>query len=226
MDAIFKINSLIRMGTINKKERFETILEPLQAIIQLALLAFCPINTKLSISNNILYIQTPGWSQTIFRTYNSDQRDDLFYLFSVIRRYNKFYSSICSKGDKYANLYNNLIEFSKIGLDNLIQTYSNTNQTSLLHTLRMYKVLLVNPFAFKDVAEEDNNENKIQEEIDDVFIKIIELYSDNHLELLNNIFNILQNDKENIQLYITTINTVMQPINNQLSKWIHDNIVF
>jgi hypothetical protein len=40
-----------------KKERFETILEPLQAIIQLSLLSILPIGTKIAIHENILYLQ-------------------------------------------------------------------------------------------------------------------------------------------------------------------------
>ena len=43
----------------SKKERFGIILEPLQAILQLAFLSFAPIETKLTIYNNILYIQGP-----------------------------------------------------------------------------------------------------------------------------------------------------------------------
>ena len=155
-----------------RKERFETILEPLQAITQLALLSFCQKGSKLSITNNILFIQTPNWSQGILRSYNQDQRDDLFFLFSVIRRFNKFYSSQYgisntleasqhngkSKGSKKFNnianeLFTLLIELSKSGIDNLIQTYSESDQTTLLHTLRMYRTMLEKPDAF---AEDTN----------------------------------------------------------------------
>ena len=34
-----------------KKERFDIILEPLQAVTQLALISFCPKGSKLTISN-------------------------------------------------------------------------------------------------------------------------------------------------------------------------------
>ena len=36
-------------GGNKRKERFDIILDPLQAVIQLACLRFCPIGTKLSI---------------------------------------------------------------------------------------------------------------------------------------------------------------------------------
>ena len=90
MDVISRL--YVSLCRDKRKERFETILEPLQAITQLALLAFCPKGSKLSIANNVLFIQTPNWSQGFLRSYNQDQRDDLFFLFSVIRRFNKFYS--------------------------------------------------------------------------------------------------------------------------------------
>ena len=79
------------VGKEKKKERFETILEPLQAITQLAILSFCPKGSKLSIANNLLYVQHPSWTQGLLRSYYQDARDDLYFLFNVIRRFNKFY---------------------------------------------------------------------------------------------------------------------------------------
>ena len=75
LQAGFLYNTVLN----KKKERFDIILEPLQAFIQLALLSFTPIETKLNIYNNILYIQIPGWKQTIMRTYYNDSKNDLFF---------------------------------------------------------------------------------------------------------------------------------------------------
>jgi hypothetical protein len=247
-----------------RKERFETILEPLQAITQLALLSFCPRGSKLSIVNNVLFIQTPTWSQGFLRSYNQDQRDDLFFLFSVIRRFNKFYSSpLLSKGDSYSKdngkshgkrdshgksendvhkvnslktsihnktqnssheLFRTLIELSKSGIDNLIQTYSESDQTTLLHTLRMYRTMLDNPDAFGDDREKSMTTEK--DNIDSIFVKITSLYTPVYIELLNNIFKLAQANPEQYNIYINGINTLMTPINCQLNKWISDNIVF
>ena len=81
--------------TKKKKERFETILEPLQALLQIAYLSFTPIGTKLTIHNNILYIQPPNYSQSIVRWYNNDTQEDLFYLFNIFYRFKKFYYFLC-----------------------------------------------------------------------------------------------------------------------------------
>ena len=42
------------------KERSDMILEPLQVLVQLGILSFCPVGTKLSISENILQLQEPS----------------------------------------------------------------------------------------------------------------------------------------------------------------------
>ena len=77
--------------TKRKRERFETILEPLQAILQIGYLSFAPIGTKLTIQNNILKIQIPNYSQSVVRWYNNDTQEDLFYLFNIFNRFKKFY---------------------------------------------------------------------------------------------------------------------------------------
>ena len=75
------------IGTKSIKEETDMILEPLQVMVQLALLAYCPIGTKVSVSNNILQIQRPTLFQGVWRWYNQDGKDDLYYLFHAIRRY-------------------------------------------------------------------------------------------------------------------------------------------
>ena len=134
-------NTLIR----SKKERFEIILEPLQAIIQLAILSFYPIGTKLTIYNNLLFVQPAYWGQSFVRTYYNDSKDDLFYLFNVIVRFNKFYYHIADLEGEERKLFDLLINLAKNGLDNLLQTYTQIQRHALLHTLQMYKNMLDNP---------------------------------------------------------------------------------
>ena len=146
MDKIVTLYNFFK--TEKKKERFDIILEPLQALTQLSALAFCPIGSKLTISNNLLYIQIPGWGQGLLRTFNNDKRDDLFYLFNVIIRFNTFYGYLktaSDSSDEDAKLFKLVIKLAKQGIDNLLLTYSTIDQPSLLHTLHMYRTLLDNP---------------------------------------------------------------------------------
>jgi hypothetical protein len=265
-----------------KKERFDIILEPLQAITQLALLAFCPYGSKLTISNNLLFIQSANWGQGVIRSFNNDKRDDLFYLFNSIIRFNKFYSFLkandnSNKSDKL--LYELLIRLSKKGIDNILQTYANVDEPSLLHTLQMYKTLLDNPNLImdndskgqrneqqpndinrndlqkkdpkneqrndsnKNEQRNDSNKNDIhkndlqrneqpsssditKKSIDDVFIKIREIYSVYDRNMIYNILTLIEKRPEYYENYILGLNNVMEPINVQIKKWINDNIVY
>ena len=49
------------------KEKVDMILEPFQSMVQIALLSKSPIDTKLTIQENILYLQIPGFAQPISR---------------------------------------------------------------------------------------------------------------------------------------------------------------
>lgn len=157
MEYVFKYISLFIKS--DKKERFDMILEPLQSIIQLALMSHCPIGSKLSIVNNILQIQIPTWTQGMTRSINQDRKDDLFFLFSVINRFNKFYSFMKKNGGELAELYDILNELCKKGIDRIIQTYSRgDSNVHLLHTLKMYRTMLENPDFFIGSDEKENKD--------------------------------------------------------------------
>jgi hypothetical protein len=173
--------------TKKKKERFETILEPLQALLQIAYLSFTPIGTKLTIHNNILYIQPPNYSQSIVRWYNNDTQEDLFYLFNIFYRFKKFYYFLCG-GDggndvtgvalkdceylassKIVNkkLYELLIELAKNGIGNLIRTYGQTEKIHILHTLQMYKNILETD---TDLTKQSQRPDVYNHELDNLIV--------------------------------------------------------
>ena len=149
----------ILYNTLNiskKKERFAIILEPLQALLQLALLSFTPIDTKLNIYNNILYIQTPNWNQSILRSYYNDSKNDLFFLFNIFLRFNKFYQHLKNISDEETNLFTLIKKLCNKGIDNLLQTYKQTDNPALLHTLNIYKNML-------NTADKNNNVERNRE---------------------------------------------------------------
>jgi hypothetical protein len=154
------------------------ILEPLQSMIQLALLSVKPIGTKLAIQENILYIQEPSIIQPINRWYNSDKKDDLYFLFQVIKRFIKWYNpenKIIS-----IELYNLICSMSLIGLDNLVKTYNNTDNNSIIQVLHLYKNLLEVPNS-KELDKHSNDKVNI----DEVFENIIILYKPNKSHTTN-----------------------------------------
>ena len=288
-----------------KKERFETILEPLQSLIQIALLSYYPIGTKLTIQNNILYIQAPSYGQSVTRWYNNDTQEDLFYLFNIFCRFKKFYIDVKTE---HAQLFTLLIELAKNGISNLIRTYNQTDKTHVLHTLQMYKNMLdgtihnsnhsnhsnhsiaatiqlpplnnnnnhnknhnkINNESEKKnkinrggiqrspippiLSQTDNNDNDNDNEkekekekekemtsfsstvhsssssseidMDDIFIKISDLYNDEMFKIIYNIFIAMKSDETNYNDYANGLNAILRPINIKIKKWIDENIVF
>jgi hypothetical protein len=306
-----------------KKERFETILEPLQALIQIALLAYYPTGSKLTIQNNILHIQPPSYSQSVTRWYNNDTQEDLFYLFNIFCRFKKFYTDIKVEHTK---LFELLIHLAKNGINNLIRTYNQTDKTHVLHTLQMYKNMLdgtnntfthhvasnhvnvmptltpipesnhfISPSSsnaqqnndhsphdknknknnnknyFHDkknkmtIIENDNstsasylssisleseNEKQVNKkeiisnaaalnpsvppssashseiDMDTIFIKISDLYTDEIFRIIYNAFIEIGRDDTSYLDYANGLNMILNPINIRIKKWIDDNIVF
>ena len=227
MDSILQVYNLFKRD--KKKERFDIILEPLQAITQLALLSFCPKGSKLTIANNLLSIQPPYWGQGLWRSYNQDGKEDLYFLFNAIIRFNKFYSYLQEESEEYSSLFFLLVQLSKAGIDKLLQTYSNTEQPALLHTLQLYRNLLDKPALFSgDDPEIPHTADKLGKanNINDIFISIRDLYNSHELILLHQTLKLLEKNPDKYDIYIKGINTLLSPVHEQIQKWIVDNIVY
>ena len=245
MDTLFGLYGMVVKDKGKSKERFDIILEPMQAMSQIALISFCPKGSKLSISNNLLFVQTPTWIQGLTRSYNNDRRDDLFFLFNAIIRFNKFYSYMKTKSGEENKLYELILRLRKRGIDNLLQTYASSEQPSLLHTLQMYRTMLDKPEIFINdeaqmvqaqtqmpqaqtqmIEENTDTTNNSNKDIDDVFIKIRQLYSKHEFSIIYNNLLLLEKRPEQFDAYIQGINASMTPINTLIKKWINDNIVY
>ena len=197
------------------KEKVDMILEPLQVLTQLAVLSYLPVGTKISISNNILYLQQPTYFQGVLRWYQKDNKDDLYYLFHAIRRYYKWYKH---KDDE---VFTKILSLAIKGIEKLIETYNKIGITTITHTLNLYKNILEQD---SDELFKDENQNSIS--VDDVFQTITELYDRKLLVILYSIFEIMEkeeNDK-NIQLYVQGLNKILEPTQNNIRKWILDNL--
>jgi hypothetical protein len=201
---------------VNIKERSDMILEPLQVMIQLALLSNCPIGTKLSISENLLHIQQPSWNQGIWRWYMKDNKDDLYYLFQAIRRFYMWYKP------ENCVIYSKILETAIKGISKLQETYDKTDKISIKHTLAMYTNILRldTPNLFND----NSNEQSIN--IDKVFQNITTLYNQKILTIIFNIFKILEDEtnEDNKRDLMEGLLLIMNPTTNKIKAWIRENL--
>lgn len=211
-----------------RKERFDVILEPLQAITQLAYLKACPVGTKLTIENNLLFIQIPHWHQGLTRSWNKDKREDILLLFNAVQRYNKIYVNECSKSTNpiYKKLIELLTRMAIEGIDNLISTYSRIENTSIVQTLVMYRTILCYPDRFTGIEDMNDRNEKIDKKMEDVFAQIKSNWNDNELAILYNTLYLIDTDKGNAETYINGMNEILAPLYGRIRKWISDNIVY
>ena len=204
------------------------ILEPLQAMIQLALLSICPIGTKLRIQENILYLQTPTFTQPISRWYNSDKKDDLYFLYSVVKRYIKWYNpAVNKKSPLSADLYQLITKMAKEGFDNLFKTYSSSDSNTVIHVIQMYKNLLEynNDKILVDEYIVDVEKNKVN--IDEVFERIIDIYDPHILQITQHTLLMMQeeNDPSNQGHHLDGLNQMFMKYNKAIKEWIKVNLI-
>lgn len=199
----------------NSKEQCDMILEPLQVMITLAQLGFCPIGTKINITQNTLYLHKPAFYQGIIRWWDGDSKDDLYYLFHAIRRYYKWYKN------ENNEIYNYILELAKVGLGNLIKTYQKADKKSILHTLSLYSNILD-----LDTPDLFNSEDNEAISIDQVFKNVTSLYDKKILVIIFSTLKLMvesDNDNDTIT-YMEGLNKLMIPTQNLIRGWIQTNL--
>jgi len=199
------------------KEKADMILEPMQVMIQLAILSYEPIGTKIHVSNNILRLQRPTYSQGIVRWWNSDNKDDLYYLFHAIRRYYKWY-----KNQDDDEIYDYILKKAILGIDSLIETYTKTDKISIRQTLSLYKNILdmEEPSLFKDESEQATS-------MDKVFENVISVYDGEYLNAIYNILLLMDKSEGKPDLltnYSDGLYTISIPMHNTIQSWIQTNL--
>ena len=197
------------------KERSDMILEPLQVLVQLGILSFCPVGTKLSISENILQLQEPSLYQGILRWYMKDNKDDLYYLFQAIRRYYLWYKP------KEKEIFKRILEVAMKGIKKLIETYDKSEKLSIKQTLNLYTNILSldtpNLFESRDISSIN---------IDSVFKNIVKIYDKKILSIIHNTFSILEREKtmENRKIIYTGLQNILSVYNERVKIWIRENL--
>lgn len=159
-------------GGGGRRERFDSVLEPFQAILQLCLLSRAPPNTKLAIHENCLRLQLPNLGQGLIRWTRDDKKSDLMFLFQVCRRFPVLYENVLSKvgrdsgarggrkkqqhqqgtprPSKRTNLFDVMTQMASEGLKRLAETYSRRSGEHVIpQMLHLYSNLLLKPRIFE-----------------------------------------------------------------------------
>jgi hypothetical protein len=231
----------------NKKERFDIILEPMQAIIIFAFLSRFPIGTKISIHQNVLYVQEGDVLQGIRRWFNNDNKEDLYALYQVFQRFHYFYNRLNDSMKPFMEL---LHKMASDGLDNLVETYKGTDKISLLHSLHICKLLLKNPSLLNDNEEilnekqskkdkdtsknkensdkhtDESSQSKPVQKVDEVFKNVTSLYNKDYFQAIYYLLKQLENNKGSVSDLYHAYYLLSKQYHTSISSWIHSNVVF
>lgn len=222
MNTIPAVNYVMSflMSPTRNKEQIETILEPFQCILQLALLSYCPQGSKLNMSNNLLEVQLPGYKQSFIRWYQTDRCNDLVHLFNACKRFPIFYKRILEE-----RFYELLVQKAIKGIENLMNTYSTSRDHNfILQTLFFYKKILMDSLG-KEEKSSSLSPSSSSPEINDIFIEIRKLYSKEEFRLIYDLLKLMDTKPSLYKEYIAGIKEILYPTFLQIPQWIQTKLV-
>ena len=198
MDAVTKLNIMFKQQPKINHNTLQ-LLEPMSAIIRLAMLCFESHGTKISIYNNRIYKQYPGLLQGTIRWTYGNKRNQLHNLYKPILMATKFYSN----DNEYIST---IFKYAIQGLSNLNNTYLNQNGDIVCHSIKLYK----------EILNKSNNENrdKIDYETDEITTKLYEkfnnLWSTNQLKIIADLLNQANKKNNETPYFLEAINCILQ----------------
>ena len=173
-------------------------------------ITICKTHNKeiLNTANNLM--------QGIKRWYYMDSKDDIYLLFSVIKRFLMFHNSEAN------SCFDLLRRRSIVGIQCLIDTYESSDKDSINQTLKHYQFILENYIIFKNSDLLENNPRE------QVFKSINTIYDDTFYQFIFNFINYIENEKniEHKKIYLDSILLFMKPKQDIIHKWIEDNLVY
>ena len=203
------------------------VVDPLQAIVSLAVLNFLESGTKVSVRNYQLVIDEANMYQGLVRWWCKDTRESLHSLFNAIRRFN-IWEEMYSLPEGFAEL---LRKNAAEGVEKLQETYlRNDNYTEankdkyVVDMLGMYKKMIANKSA-------ENGFNQSQEkdmsEIDRVFCAVTKIPQKNEKDLLYVLFKTIMSSNENSEkkVFVQALETARKPSQIRVNNWITKNMV-
>ncbi len=108
------------------------------------------------------------------------------------------------------------------GIQCLIVTYESSDKDSIIQTLKHYQFILDNYKVFQNSDLLENNPREL------VFKTINSIYDDTFYNFISIFMNYIENEtnQEHKKSYIESIISFLKPKQEQVHRWIHDNLVY
>lgn len=214
LGSLNKIKEIDLLSYFFNKGDKKSILDPLTCIIRLAILAFKPIGTKISVYENRISYNDPCVLQGPVRWSYGDKRGDLHNLYNPIKKALLWY-------DIENDEIKGIMKYTIHGLNNLKRSY-DTNSI-ITHSLDHYITLLNN--------KKDNSEIKTQNEdtYNIIYKNLKGLWSDREINI---IFNILlemdktkksKEDRDKLNALIQAIDSILSMKETYVNRLLIDS---
>jgi hypothetical protein len=181
-------------------------LEPFASILKLALISFQSEGTKIAVSNNRIYIQTPTILQGTIRSMYGNNREEVHHLLKPLMRSVELYPP--DKNEEIKYIYQLAIK----GLKKLKRSY-DSNSSTVCYTIDLYISILDRANMSKSVYIDSYEESKnhLFDNLDDKKINFENIFKDvwseKDIHVLSQMFKLTE---ENSQCsYLTSIENMI-----------------
>ena len=186
------------------------ILDPLSVIIKLAILSNKPIGTKICINKNIIYLQEPGYIQSVSRYVFKSNKTDLQYLYNPIELACQTYltKSSTQQNPKIKELF----KCAQTGILNLIETYKICSVMRIC--LNYYYSLIANYLDEKYNEALFRKDNMTPFYNPEILVKLYKMWTQDKIKIVLNITTYLLTN-ENAGADVKSLETIMENIDKQ-----------
>jgi len=121
-------------------------------------------------------------------------------------------------------VFDQILDLAKAGIARLIETYKRTEKASIIHTLSLYKTIL-EMNSLENIFDTKTNETSAT--MDTIFQRSKELYDDEVLLVVSNIFKLMaKEEKETFRnQYYEGLQLLLMPLNQKIRQWIHNELL-
>jgi hypothetical protein len=188
------------------------ILDPLSAIIKLAVISNKPIGTKLRIDNNIIYLQEPGPFQALCRYILKSNKTDIQYLYNPIEIAcnNYLTKNIIQQNPKIKDLF----KCAQNGILKLIETYKSCSVMRIC--LNYYLSIISNHL------DEKHNDSLFRKDgmspfyTPEIIDKLSKIWTQDKIKIILNLTSFLSSD-ESAETNVKSLETIIDGIDKQVA---------
>jgi hypothetical protein len=191
-------------------DQYLFILDPLSVIIKLAILSNKPIGTKICISRNVIYFQSPGIFQGLCRYILKTNKTDLQYLYNPLELACQYFLSETSihENPKLTELFT----CAQNGILKLIETYKQCSIMRLC--LNYYYTLISNHINEIHIDTLFRKDNMTALYTTELVTSLHTLWTPDRIKIILNLTSYLINNS-NADTDVKSMETIMDNIDLQ-----------